>query len=343
MVLLLGSTISITHTDANPSLAAEVQRGVNYVAWQKGDYQTREAEQALRNLSRTNTNWVAIVVTCYQRTIRDTHITCLTDSRTPTDQDLAHVIDLAHSLGLDVMLKPHLDLDQDDTHWRGQIGTSFGQTDWDDWFTSYRNFINHYAELAQTHRVEQFSVGCELQGTSQHKTEWLEVIKGVRARFSGALTYAANHGEEWKIKWWDALDFMGVDAYYPLTSQPDPTLDELETQWKKIAANLAALSRQWRNKDIILTEVGYRSVQGTNSRPGDWQYSAPSDPQEQANCYQALMNTLGTGNAPWLHGIYWWSWWKDECGYTPYRQPAEEILRRFYGSPIPEPALAAPH
>ncbi len=33
---------------------------------------------------------------------------------------------------------------------------------------------------------------------------------------TGPLLYAANHGNELFVQWWDAVDIIGVDAYYPL-------------------------------------------------------------------------------------------------------------------------------
>jgi hypothetical protein len=38
----------------------------------------------------------------------------------------------------------------------------------------------------------------------------------MQSRYSGPLLYAANHGNEGSVAWWDAVDIIGVDAYYSL-------------------------------------------------------------------------------------------------------------------------------
>jgi len=49
---------------------------------------------------------------------------------------------------------------------------------WQEWFDTYRAFINHYATLAQENGVEQFCVGTELVGTSHREAEWRDIVAG---------------------------------------------------------------------------------------------------------------------------------------------------------------------
>lgn len=91
-------------------LPPHFQRGMSYAAWWTGLYQQPEADRSLANLGTTGAECISLIVTCYQETVTATQIACLTDTRTPSDEDLVHVIDLAHSLGMSVMLKPHVDL-----------------------------------------------------------------------------------------------------------------------------------------------------------------------------------------------------------------------------------------
>jgi hypothetical protein len=72
-------------------------------------------------------------------------------------------------------------------------------------------------------------VGTELVGSGHLEAAWRAVLTDVRRRFHESLIYAANHsGEEMRLTWWDAVDFIGVDAYYPLISRSNPALDELK-------------------------------------------------------------------------------------------------------------------
>jgi len=337
----------ISTSEAIPTIPGEFQKGMSYAAWWQGQYSTPSADQSLLNLTATGAEWLALIVTGYQETITSTVIT-YTLPRTPTDTDLTHVITQAHSLGIRVMLKPHLDLNNDPAHWRGQIGTAFtSEAEWETWFASYRDFIAHYASLAQANGAEQFCVGTELLGTTGREADWRRVISDVRGLFSGPITYASNHGgEETGIQWWDAMDYIGVDAYYPLTDRNDPTLAELKAAWVTPMFALENLSSQ-HNRPIIFTEIGYRSVDGTNRHPWEWQAGGTVDLQEQADCYRAALETFW--GKPWFRGIYWWYWSTDpnqggpeDTDYTPHNKPAETVLRNYYRSFVYLPVILKP-
>jgi hypothetical protein len=315
----------------------DFQKGIVFATWWHGGYATPQADRALADLAATGANWLAIVVTGYQETYVSTAIR-RDLPRTPTDADLAHVIDKAHELGLRVMLKPHLDLSDDPARWRANIGSAFeGETQWRQWFASYRRFIEHYAVLAHDHGVEQFCVGTELAGTTHREKQWREVIRGVREIFPGPITYASNHsGEETAIGWWDTLDYIGVDDYYPLSTAPEPTAEELRGAWTA-GGYIETLRRlaERHAKPILLTEIGYRSVEGAVAAPWDSGRQARIDLKEQATAYRAAFQALW--NQPWLAGIYWWNWdtdpskgGDDDGDYTPRRKPAEAVLRAFY-------------
>ena len=63
------------------------------------------------------------------------------------------------------------------------------------------------------------------------------------------------------VLFWDLMDFVGVDAYYPLASTAGSTLPELIAGWQaspvshNITAMLAQLHRQ-TGKPIMFTEIG---------------------------------------------------------------------------------------
>jgi Glycoside Hydrolase Family 113 len=341
LVLLLPCLLALNRGQSQAAGQVVKQKGMSFVAWWGGAYSTPDADQSLAELKAAGPDWVSVIVVRYQDTFAST--TIYSSPATASDADLVHVINRAHSLGLKVMLKPHVDLANDPDHWRGNIGQGFSEADWIAWFISYKDMINHYAQLAQTLGVEQFCVGTELVSTEFRATDWQSVIAGVRALFTGPLTYAANPGDEASISWWDKLDFIGFDAYYALTNKNDPTLAELKAAWVPIAAILKNLSETW-GKPVIFPEVGYASSDGANQHP--WQ-SAPGDAldlQEQADLYQALFETFY--NQAWFAGVFWFPWETnplvggpcDKTG-TPHDKPAEDILRLWYGT-SPRPAAA---
>lgn len=318
----------------SPFWASDFRKGASFATWWQGNYTTSTADQVLANLLPADgVEWISLIVTCYQPTLTSTTIDC-TLPRTPTDSDLVHVIQIAHANGLKVMLKPHLDL-ADDSAWRGEINFGSDESKWQTWFSNYTTFITHYAALASDQNVELFVIGTELVGTTHRENDWRNVVAAVRNIYPGPLTYAADYGgEETSIAWWDALDFIGVDAYYPLTNKNDPSLEELRAAFNLPLNTLSNLASTW-NRPILLTEIGYRSVNGTNRAPWDWQMSGALDLQEQNLCYLAALDALAL--QPWLKGIFWWTWQPDDplyspnnTGYSIYRKPAEQTLRAFY-------------
>lgn len=337
-LLLAGLLLSSGPDERNRATgSSSKQKGMSYSAWWRGLYSHPDSDLSLKNIAATGVNWISLVVTCYQETISSTEI--FPTVQTATDEDLIHAIDKAHDLGLRVMLKPHLDLRSDPSRWRGQIGTAFlSEAQWAAWFSSYRKFIEHYALLAQATGAEQFCAGTELIGTSHRAGDWRKVIAGVRASYSGPLVYAANHsGEETSITWWDAVDLIGVDTYYSLADKNNPTVQELKLSWAPHVTTLAQLSTTWQ-KPVIITEMGYRSIDGACRHPWDWQISGKVDVEEQADAYQAAFERLYT--QPWLAGIFWWMWGTDpfegglgDDGYTPRGKPAEDVLRQWYEGP----------
>jgi hypothetical protein len=345
MLLLLALLILVPPGCSRPQViltaAPEKQNGMSYACWWQGLYSLPDSDISLAHLAETGADWISLIVTCYQDNLGSTQISA--DESTPTDEDLIHVLNQAHALGLKVMLKPHLDLLNDPSHWRGEIGQAFSaESEWSEWFASYRAFIEHYADLAAAHGADQFCVGCELEGTTHREDDWRVVVAGVRSRYAGPLIYAANHsGEEVGLTWWDAVDILGVDAYYPLSTKTDPTVEELRAAWRPHVASLASLAAKWQ-KPLILTEIGYRSLDGAAMHPWDWQIQGKVDLQEQADCYQAALESLY--NETWFAGIYWWAWSPDpmeggaaDSGYSPHDKPAEEILRMWFGGQTPHP------
>ena len=269
-VLVVVLSFIVVTSPANTLDQSTKQNGISFATWWSGQYSRPDADLALSNLAATGANWISLIVTGYQDTITSTAI--FTNTATPTDADLIHVITQAHSLGLQVMLKPHLDLANDPAHWRGQIGQTFTETQWAAWFAAYQMFINRYAQLAQTYSAEQFCVGTELSATESRANDWRTAIAGIRSRYSGPLTYAANHGSEASLTWWDAVDYIGVDAYYPLTNKNNPTVADLkgpgspiQRRWPRL--RLRGTRRFSLPRSVIAARMAQTNIPGT----GKWE------------------------------------------------------------------------
>ena len=315
--------------DGNPVF----QKGMSYSAWSGDAFSSSESDESLRLLAETNTEWVAICFAWAQSSTTSTEIR-VDPNRTATTDSVRHAITTAHSLGFKVMLKPMVDtLEEEETQgyptvWRGKIQPS------DEWFDSYSNFINSFAEFAEQNDVELFSVGCELKETTREKEQWERVIAGVRERYSGPITYAADWTNYKNIDWWDSVDYVGIDAYFPLTFKYNPSFGELKNAWTHHADEI----EEWLstvNKPVILTEIGYRSGDGTNMAPSNFWSDMPVDLQEQQDCYEAAFQTLWSRS--WFYGFYWWTWihipdrgGPDDPHHTPQNKPAQEVVTNWY-------------
>lgn len=311
------------------------QKGIAYTGYWSGAYDGEGASKAMKELAATRARWVQVLVTCYQNTIKSTIIDRLGEE-TPTDASLTKIILYAKSLGLKVLLKPHVDLLNEPTRWRGEIGLGFLESEWNLWFSAYRAFIVHYAALAQTLGADMFCVGCELDSTVGRSDDWIGTIALVRNVYKGPLIYADDQveSEPDAVLWWDSLDYIGMDAYPTLTEKANPTVADFAAGWSSYKAKLRALARRWA-KPLILTEIGYRSVAGGAQNPWDWQRQGAVDLQVQANAYQAALQAI-QGEA-WLCGMYWWQWSPDpdeggtaDTGYSPHGKPAETVLKSWY-------------
>lgn len=320
-------------------------------------FNSTKAEYSMKQLVTTGANWVAIIVTQYQDTINSTEIYPLTEE-TPaiwsiqfTDQkeEVEAAIQMAHDLGLKVMLKPHVDIAIDYPnflYWRGGIGSDTTYFPYADWFMSYKKFLYFYAEIAQNNNVEMFSIGTELDkltDTNVTTQYWTEIITYIRTiiNYSGKLTFAANNGFETKVSFWDQLDYIGVDAYYlaweGITGKPtnlSVTLAEVVSEWQGYIEMWKNLTDTY-NKSIILTEVGYCS---TICKPWFNQLTE-DDLKWQALQYDGLLTAM-KGN-DFIEGFFFWNWvtdpayggFHDQCMVVNYK-PAMNVIREAFNTPF---------
>jgi hypothetical protein len=330
IALTLAYAVLVPPGDQNRLVAqngAVEQRGVVLPTWQMNGYEGPATAQAVSGIAGVGATWIQLVPTSKMATRRSSTID---RAWGVTDADVAAAIDLAHGKGLKVMLKPHVD-PSDGTD-RFQINPS----DRAAWFTSYQSMITHYATIAQQKGVEEFSVGTELatMSGSADRSAWLTVINAIKAIYSGPLVYAATPDESPNVSFWDQLNFIGIDAYYPLSTTPTTDISALEAAWIPIRDQLSALA-VGVGRPILFTEAGYPSLVGAAVEPWNDQYSSAPSQQEQAAAYEALLATFS--GQPWWAGVFWWTWWSNTGYYSPLDfavggKLAESVLRNWWAS-----------
>lgn len=321
---------------------AERLRGVSWVA---ADSTT---EDEVRALTRSHVTWIAQTPFGWQADSATPEVGLHTGSGAgrrriywgEADSGLAHTARLARRHGIHTLLKPHLWL-RARGQWPGQVQMRTA-ADWQQWFRSYSIFILHYARLAEQHHIEALCIGTELRHASvEHEAEWRRLIGEIRQVYHGRLTYAANWYQEYdQIRFWDALDFIGVQAYFPLTAQPHPDTATLRQAWQPHLLALARVQQRY-NKPVLFTEVGYRSIPTAAAAPWEWpdpRRPAPEDDSAQAACYEAMFRSCW--RQPWLAGTFIWKWYpglspaastRHRTDYTPQHRPAEQVMARWYG------------
>jgi hypothetical protein len=311
-----------------PISQQKFQKGVVYTSWMADELANPVSDLTLAYLKEIGFDTIAIMVPAYQKELDSKEI--FTNDHpggdTPTDEALVHAIKTCHKIGLRVLLKPHVDPRTDEA--RINIMPS------DEWFDSYEKFVVRYARMAQEHGVEIYSVGTELEATtfSAWAHRWDQVITKIKEVYDGLLTYSANWTEYKEVPFWDKMDFIGLDAYFPLAEVDEPTQEELVLAWEAIANEID----KWLNekgltgKGVILTEIGYPSANRAARQP--WvAITNVEDQQEQADCLAATFEVLSKRS--WFEGYYIWQYFPQDrwspLGFTIKGKKAEEVVKKW--------------
>ena len=147
-----------------------------------------------------------------------------------------------------------------------------------------------------------------------------QVIGRIRREFTGPLVYSANFDSWEKVGFWDALDFIGVSAYFPLSDTDDPSLEELEAGWSQALAPLEVASKRW-GRPVLLTEAGFPSIASAARAP--WrEEKTPAQVWLQSRCYEATLRALAS--RPWIEGSFFWLW--ERSSKPPFRDPSHTIV-----------------
>lgn len=217
----------------------------------------------------------------------------------------------AKSRGLTMMMKPHLAYWGSPFSWRGAIKFPDDE-DRKRFFESYATWIVALAK--QTSEADIFVVGTELKWLEPYDAEWRALIAEVRKVTKAKLTYAANWDTYAKVPFWDALDYVGIQAYFPLaqtTSADEPTL---RASWQKIMSELDQFG-QGLNRQIIFTELGYNRSVKAAKEPWDYrQESTAAAVAMQKLCLRVGLETALTYQSR-VAGVFLWKWF---VGAAPY-------------------------
>lgn len=158
---------------------------------------------------------------------------------------------------------------------------------------------------------------------------WGELIEEARKVYNGKLTYAANFDNYAEVAFWNQLDFIGINAYFPLRDpdiahQSETSLrTALAEGWKKVFVEIDAFrgANKLAEKPILFTEIGYIRRTSTTLEPWSgfgfsvvgskdkerlliWNEQALDD-AERAFAVEALHEVVRHGGEPLIGILYW--------------------------------------
>lgn len=207
------------------------------------------------------------------------------------------------------------------------------EEDWIIWEESYSKYIFHFAHVADSLKHEAFCIGTELHQTVVNRPEfWNKIIDSIRTFYDGKLTYASNWDEYTRIPFWKKLDWIGINAYFPLSQEKTPKTKNLVSAWKKIIPKMRNFSDSV-SKPIVFTEIGYKSVDFCATEP--WNPQAKTlNFVAQYNAYEAFLSAFSEEQS-WFKGYFIWKWYPhhEKSGgeknddFTPQNKVSEKLFK----------------
>ena len=307
--------------------------GVSFVASRE-----EAAQSHVDEVLQINANSAAVMPFGFMRDVANPDIIFDTERQWfgETRKGAKQYIELLQKNGISVMVKPQIWV------WKGEFtGTITMSTEaqWQQLEASYDAFILTYAQLAEETQAPIFCIGTELEKFVEHRPEyWQLLIKKIKEVYHGKLTYAANWDEYKRTPFWEQLDYIGIDAYFPLSESKTPTVAELRKGWQPWKTKITELAKR-NNKAVLFTEFGYRSMDITAKRP--WLVDRTEEGvnlQAQVNAKNAIFKEFW--NEDWFAGGYVWKWFiqHEKSGgerdnrFTPQNKPAEATIREHFST-----------
>ena len=294
------------------------------------------SQQHISPVLKVHGNYVALMPYSYIRNISYPKVEFNTNREWfgETENGLLQYAKEFQKAGVKLMIKPHLWLRRGGFTGNLQPTT---EESWKDLEDSYSAYIITYAKAAADLNAEILCIGTELKAFVLNRPQfWTQLIKDIRKIYAGKLTYAANWDEYKRLSFWSDLDFIGIDAYFPLTEEKSPTVLDFENGWQAHKAEIKGIQQKF-NKPVLFTEFGYRSIDYTGKRP--WEFNRMEgnvNLQAQVNGLQAIHNQFWKED--WFAGGFLWKWFHrhDRVGgennnrFTPQNKPAEKRMEQLY-------------
>ena len=314
-----------SQAEAQHPWGAEAMQGMTVSTSRGGsDWGSDAIVPTVADLKGIGVNWIAIHP--YARIDRTGEVTWRNregDSNEAPEW-IRRPIEEAHRQGLKIMIKPHLAY-WGSYSWRGDIAYDSAE-EWELFFTSYLAWIRKMARFSQG--ADAFVVGTELDRTIGHEEQWREITAAVRDEYDGPLTYAANWTDYERVPFWDALDAIGIQAYFPVVDRGEqdvpPSLEELEAGWAAIMARVRNYGDR-TGKPIVFTELGYNRSELAPYEPWNNQVGGEHADLLQQLCMQVAL--VAVANEPSVRGGFLWKWFPGDRIPRDFAMSTPEMRR----------------
>lgn len=305
-------------------------------------YGTPYSAATLDHLARMGTTWIS--VTPFGRIWSLESSEVYMDFEAPYEENrvaVREIVAQAHARGIRVLVVPHLWV-WNESGWRGELDPGSPEG-WAEYQASYREFVLAWARDAALAGADAMSVGVECTSWSgRFAPFWRDLIAEIRAVFPGLLTYSANWDEAENVLFWDQLDLIGVQAFYPLAHHDDATFEEYLEGARAAREPLANLA-DTLDMPVLFVEIGYTTRRNAAVEPWLWpdgMTNVAYDEDEQARAMEALIRTFASED--WFAGFLVWRYYSnlDDVsqeaiwGFSPHGKAAEPMLTELFAQPF---------
>lgn len=331
-----------------------LQCGMNFGSGDvRGDYSRPEMQKQPEQMRKIGVNLVILNSTICQESYYSRKL-FLDFSRTPGEMELADMVKSLHDQGIRVILRPSLiSLDGvwknriyfRNDHQIQEIETFY----YDDWFKSYSECLNYYADFAEAQQVDALLLGSTTYYAEYKNEPWHKTILAIRERYSGPISYEVFpnsfiHGLDWVKE----TDFLSL-SYFPFAPQgrwsgsdyrkaPSATPVQMAEYIQPGLENIRQFSIQQAGKPFLLTSTGAPSLHGHIYCPysfsdgvyfdQNWQTfrflpETGPDQDEQASFMEAMFRAVSALSGGM--GLCWWKWDPDSA-FSIAGKSAEKVF-----------------
>ncbi len=296
-------------------------RGITLSTHTNGsDWATGDVETTLQEMREVGAGWVAIHP--YAGIRADGTVRFRPWRADALPPHVTRPLRAAREAGMKIVLKPHLAYWGSPFRWRGDIEFQ-DDASWERFWDTYSDWILNMAEACPD--VDGFVVGTELDRMLQFEERWRSLIAEVRKRTKAPLTYAANWTHYQDVPFWDALDTVGVQAYFPLADTLGADEAHLEDAWRGHMSELRRFSARV-GRPVVFTELGYNRAFAAPVRPWDDAWDGEEAESVQAACLRVALQAVE--NEPSVVGAFLWKWFPNPHPVGHTFQMASPNMRR---------------